>query len=437
MNKGFETYVEQLESIAQKVLAVPGKDSLDKSLLTALDGGPRSALLENIPLNLRRKSGVFFTNSLLAKKALKGVVGQIDNSTVFMDPACGAGDLLLSCAQLLPIKSDLELTLHTWGKRIMGTDIHPGFVRAAKVRLFLSAFLRTPKNRHKISSYSDKWFPSLKTGSIFKNSTSLSEASMLVMNPPFNQVDSPNGCTWATGKVSSAALFVDYCVTHASPNSRIVAILPDVLRSGSRYENWRKHILKMADIEKVTLGEQFDKSTDIHVFVLQLKIIKPKHKQTKSWNLSGTKSGKAKVGDNFDVHVGSVVPYRDKKIGKHYPYVVAKKLPAWKEVSQIESTRRFAGTVFDPPFVVVRRTSRPEDRYRAIGTIILGNEPVAVENHLLVLQPQNKTVTSCRRLLSNLRKSETSDWLNKRIRCRHLTVSSLRDLPWWSSVNEN
>jgi hypothetical protein len=434
MNKGFETYVEQLENIAQNVLNKSGGDSFIEPLLTALDGGPRSALSKNIPLNLRRETGVFFTNSILAKKALKGVVGQINSSTVFLDPACGAGDLLLSCAQLLPIENDLEITLHKWGDRIMGTDIHPEFVRAAKVRLFFTAFLRTRKLGHNnISSYSDKWFPQLIQGNLFKSPANLSEASMFIMNPPFHLVDAPKECTWATGKVSSAALFVDYCVTHASPNSRIVAILPDVLRSGSRYENWRKHILEKANIEKVNLGGQFDKSTDIHIFVLQLQVKKPNGAQTKSWNTRRSHSRNGKIGDDFDVHVGAVVPYRDKKVGKSYPYLVAKKLPAWEMVSQISVTRRFAGTVFEPPFVVVRRTSRPEDEYRAIGTLINGKEPVAIENHLLVLKPRDKTLASCKKLLGNLRKPATSAWLNKRIRCRHLTVSSLTDLPWWSN----
>ena len=41
-----------------------------------------------------------------------------------------------------------------------------------------------------------------------------------------------------------------------------------------------------------------------------------------------------------------------------------------------------------PPFVVVNRTSSPRDRLRATATIIKGTEPVAVENHLIILSPK-------------------------------------------------
>jgi hypothetical protein len=93
--------------------------------------------------------------------------------------------------------------------------------------------------------------------------------------------------------------------------------------------------------------------------------------------------------------------------------------------------RRFAGTTYQPPFVVVRRTSRRGDRHRAIGTIIAGHGPVAVENHLLILQPRDGSVRSCRRLLRVLRSPRTDEWFDQRLRCRHLTVAAMLELPWW------
>ena len=432
MNKTFVTYVEQLESLAQEALTRSETNSYGEAILTALDGGPRLTLNSSIPLKLRRKTGAFFTGSILAKKALRGVINQVDSSTVFLDPACGAGDLLLSCAQMLPVEDDLDLTLHNWGKRIAGYDLQPEFVRATKARLFLAALLRSKVSGNRTLSYSDQWFPLVDSGNCFEKPNALQTASMIVINPPYHLINAPKNCSWATGKVSSAALFVDYCVSNATPNSRIVAILPDVLRSGSRYADWRDHMLKSANIEKVILGDQFDQWTDIHIFILQLRVTKSEKKVENSWNKKSLDLKSGKIGDKFEVHVGAVVPYRDKKVGKSYPYLVARNLPAWKAVAEIAAKRKFSGTVYEPPFVVVRRTSRPEDKHRAIGTIISGKHPIAVENHLLVLQPKDKTLASCRRLLSNLQKQETSDWLNNRIRCRHLTVSSLIELPWWS-----
>ena len=80
--------------------------------------------------------------------------------------------------------------------------------------------------------------------------------------------------------------------------------------------------------------------------------------------------------------------------------------------------------------MVVRRTSRPGDKYRAVGTVIRGHGLVAVENHLLVLRPKDRTVASCDRLLAVLKDAAANEFLDRRIRCRHLTVSALRDLPW-------
>jgi hypothetical protein len=87
-----------------------------------------------------------------------------------------------------------------------------------------------------------------------------------------------------------------------------------------------------------------------------------------------------------------------------------------------------------PPFVAIRRTSRPGDRHRAIGTLITALQPVAVENHLIALRPKDGTVKACRELLYSLKDDRTTHWLDERIRCRHLTVAALNELPWWHNV---
>lgn len=137
------------------------------------------------------------------------------------------------------------------------------------------------------------------------------------------------------------------------------------------------------------------------------------------------------MGDYFQVRVGSVVPHRHKLEGPLYPYIHAHQLPSWQSVEEIAESRNFSGTTFDPPFVVVRRTSRPGDKFRAIGTIITGKDPVAVENHLIVLKPSSNSLEDCFQLMEVLRHPQTNDWLNERIRCRHLTVTAMRNLPWW------
>jgi hypothetical protein len=36
----------------------------------------------------------------------------------------------------------------------------------------------------------------------------------------------------------------------------------------------------------------------------------------------------------------------------------------------------------------------------------------------------------CEKLVQVLRRESTTEWLNERIRCRHLTVSAVADIPW-------
>src|SRR3546814_21111579 len=79
------------------------------------------------------------------------------------------------------------------------------------------------------------------------------------------------------------------------------------------------------------------------------------------------------VGDYFTVKVGPVVPHRHPQTGPWRAFACAKTIPAWSTTYVPEVRRRFQGTVFPPPFVVVRRTSSPNDRERAVGALILGN----------------------------------------------------------------
>lgn len=80
--------------------------------------------------------------------------------------------------------------------------------------------------------------------------------------------------------------------------------------------------------------------------------------------------------------------------------------------------------------MVIRRTSSPKDKYRASGAIISGKELVAVENHLIIIKPKNNTVKACNELLDLLKSESTNSFLNSRIRCRHLTVSAVKNIPY-------
>jgi hypothetical protein len=104
-------------------------------------------------------------------------------------------------------------------------------------------------------------------------------------------------------------------------------------------------------------------------------------------------------------------------------------------VRRFEETRRHEGKVYEPPFVTIRRTSRPGHPYRAAATIISGQQAVAVENHLIVCEPIDGTLTTCKNLMRQLKSKAVNKFLNDRICCRHLTVGSVAAIPFAARRN--
>ncbi len=66
--------------------------------------------------------------------------------------------------------------------------------------------------------------------------------------------------------------------------------------------------------------------------------------------------------------------------------------------------------------------------------MIVGEADVAVENHLIVATPIRNGVAACRKLLALLSTPETSEHLNRVIRCRHLTTGAVASIPWRDDV---
>ncbi len=227
----------------------------------------------------------------------------------------------------------------------------------------------------------------------------------IILNPPFGSVQAPRSCNWAQGATSRAALFAESAMKSLAPGSYLVAILPDVLRSGSNYRKWRTTVESVLDIKAIQPLGIFDKHTDVDVFLLVAQADKPSPSAAtyEWWPTAPAPLGT--VGDRFEVRVGTVVDNRDPRSGAEHPFLVAKDLPSSGIVSSAGRSRRFSGRLFEPPFVVIRRTSRPtsSSNVRAGAVVVSGKVPVAVDNHLIVAIP---------------------------IRCRHLTVGVIRDLPW-------
>ncbi|MFN2508376.1 MAG: SAM-dependent DNA methyltransferase [Chthoniobacterales bacterium] len=392
----------------------------------ALNGGPSRALRQLVSLKTRRKIGSFFSSFELAGKAVDEAC--LVKAGLLYDPSCGGGDLLLAAARQLRVRRGLCETVRWWGTRIGGRDVHPEFVRTTKARLLLLARKRTSDEAPLEQDLAEAAFPRIEIGDGPDAASGVANVRSLLVNPPFHLINAPKRCTWATGRVNAAAVFLERLLVSAATGTRLTAILPEVLRTGARYERWRQSIGCLLEIHGIDSYGLFDNATDVHVFVLRGTVIKRQSLvATTWWKVRAHRT--QTVSDCFDVHVGPVVPHRDANKGPLVGYIHARSVPRWTRTFIATETRRFQGTLFQPPFVVIRRTSRPEDRYRAVGSVVTGPTQIAVENHLIVCIPKDGTIRGCVKLIKGLKTSAANEFVNERMRCRHLTVGAVCELP--------
>ena len=427
----FSTYVGSIERLVGTVLS-SGFEGLQIPTTHALDGEPGEALRQSIDLYTRRSIGAFFSGSELSDELVDTFTKPLNEKSRILDPACGSGDLLLACSRRLPIAGSLAETLEAWGRQLLGLDLYPEFIRATRARLVLAAALRGRWDASSGLTDVESRFPGIRVGNGLAIPEDLAEVTHVVLNPPFSLIQAPQGVEWSSGQVSAAAVFVNHVLATCGSETDIAAILPDVLRSGTRYAKWRDQISGQAVLRSVSIWGLFDPWADVDVFLLEASIGNPSFDASMGmW--PGPKE--QKVGDTLEsiarISVGSLVPHRHSNRGQWHPYLHAQGLARWGKVNVASLPRkRFKGTLFAPPFVTVRRTSRPGASGRAVGTVILGDRPVAVENHLIVVRPNDASLDACEEILNMLRSEATDEWLDHRIRCRHLTVRALQELPW-------
>ena len=185
---------------------------------------------------------------------------------------------------------------------------------------------------------------------------------------------------------------------------------------------------KKCTIDKIELLGIFDKHADIDVYAVKLT----KREIPLEAISTTSKIQIQKLENLFDISVGSVVDNRDPKKGPSKPYVISRGLAGWSIQNEFQKVRKHEGKSIKSPFVVIKRTSRKEDKHRAIATIINVKRPVFVDNHLIVLQPKTKTLRECKKAFLILKNTKTNEWLNEQIRCRHLTVKLVKEIPVWN-----
>lgn len=415
-----DRYVAGLETLVEGTT-----EDVARRRAAALDGEPNLVLRSLVPIRDLRVDGAFFSGSALAQKLVALIPNRALKTVVSTDPTCGTGDLLVALSERLPVQGSLTATLRAWSSRLHGIDIHGTFVRAAKLRIVLAAIHRgvhvdcdAPTAIELLKGF--------RIGSSLDHPASFQNATHLLLNPPFGMMTAPDGNLWSDGSVSSAAVFLEQAFVHASPDTTVAAILPDVLRCGSRYVAWRQRIGQLASMRTIDPVGPFAANVDIDVFFFVGK--KGRAASTAPW-WPPAPAGARVLADLCTVSVGALVPHRSPRRGPWYPVFSAKKLPAWRVVRDAPSRRRFSGTTIDGPFVVVRRTARPGTGLRAVATVIQASGPVVVENHLIVLKPKDGRLSTCKEILDLLRRSATSAWLDRRTRCHHLTVAALKELP--------
>jgi hypothetical protein len=425
---GFTAYGDYVAGLQR--LAVEPRSAVDweERTLAALNGQASVELRRVVALKTRRRFGAFFTGSQLAEKFIACCPALLEGAVIH-DPSLGVGDLLLAAASRLPLKRTVDATLRHWGRQLTGTDLHAEFVCGAKARLILLARQRHGVKASSVTSTSG-FFPGIRVGDGLTQFAAYERATHLFLNPPFGLVNARADCTWAGGRITAAAFFVAIALERAKPGTELLAILPDVLRSGSFTAQWRQRIEQLADVKLVEPYGIFDDSADVDVFLLRAVRRKTGQPLTpRPWTTAANRPTTT-IADFFHVHVGRVVPHRDPESGKEHPYIHPRCIPAWKIVRRFSEKRRHEGKVYKPPFVVIRRTSRPGHPYRAAATVIAGNNSVAVENHLIVCEPMDGTLGACKNLMRRLKTEAVNKFLDDRIRCRHLTVGSVAAIPF-------
>lgn len=398
-------------------------------VLSLIEGEASLAVERLIPQETRSRHGIFFTPEIIASQLASIFESEINSGASFFDPACGAGNLLLGVARQYEIKETLEETVELWAKKFGGHDLNGDFVHASKLRLiFLAAY------RHGLPDISEQRLNELTerfnnfTVGDYLSSCVGADFDCIVANPPFGHVIADEACTWSSGKTQLAAVFMDRLLDLAKTGQKIVAVLPDVLRSGTRYRRWRGFFETRSSHARVIPYGRFASNVDVDVFLLQATRTRAEGGSEIEWVPKLCSNGsRSKVSDYYQVRVGPVVPFRLDGKGDRLQYINAKNCPAYGEVSKA-TTIRFSGTQYTPPFVAIRRTSNPSDKNRLVTTLVTCKGSVAVENHLIIAIPKDGTLDSCKFLMDRLADYDSVVQLNGKIRCRHLTTKSIMDI---------
>src|SRR3977135_1827986 len=96
LNPGtFVPYVEHLATLLGATVR-DGADARKAELASALDGQPGRQLRKLYTISDLRDTGTYFTGSALANRLVMVLANHLPTAERVVDPACGAGDLLVA-----------------------------------------------------------------------------------------------------------------------------------------------------------------------------------------------------------------------------------------------------------------------------------------------------------------------------------------------------
>ncbi len=406
-----------------KYLTKHSHECLSRNIIFKL---PYLLLREHYSGAWMRAHGTYFTDDAVSDSLLRGVSDF--NGSVY-DPAAGCGDLILRYLEHMPLQGSFDQQIRTVSRRIFACEIDASFVCLMRLRIWLYLFLRN-YGHVKISDIKlpsaaclGRIFPGIVVGDGLKSSA-LRTPDLVLMNPPFQKVCVGDQCAWASGHVSLAAVFLA-SILKRFPDSRLLAILPDVIRSGTRYSRLRS-LVGLADYAWSIVG-RFDSKTDVDVFTVDFG-----RKAKPPSTALDVLTARHPVSSFFEVHVGSVVLFRDDNVGQDRQFLCAESVPAGRVIRTVGRRLKNSHAPVKGPIVVVRRTSSPSDRIRCVSSFIDSTSEFHVDNHLIWLKPKldKDARLACRQLHSYFQSEECTDLVNDLIRCRHLTVRVVASLPY-------
>lgn len=392
-----------------------------------LNNDIKDVIYNTLTLLDRRAHGIFFSGPKWAKILSSKI--DISKWERFVDPSVGTGDLLLEICANLPLELSFCETVRSWSRRLLAIDLRESFLRITWFRIQMLALRRhrvTDPNTNGILLALPETFVA---GDSLAIKFQLNASDCVIMNPPYQRVVAGDHSFVGRGKRSAAALHIEHVLLHSMPGTGIVALLPDVLRSGSSYNKFRNEIYQRVDVNSFEAFGNFGNDADIDVAVLVGTV-----KQRDVNQEVSMADNSLTLSEKFNVCVGSVVPHRTEATGEQYPYLTAKNAKVGSVISVTVETAAYAARLERGPFVIVRRTSSPSDRKRARATLVSAETDFYVENHLLIISPKDRSITECENLIKVLEDARTDQWLNQHIRCRHLTVGALKSLPWLEDI---